>query len=132
MYGTPVDGIPGGMSLGFDCRVLHLSAPRFARFTSFFKRFTCPASALVSSRPAPYPAGYPTALLAVSLCLSAAGIRFSGRPVPAEALSFPYSRLTGLADHTGFSSFRIGEVQPWWALPILRGLGVLDYGGNEP
>jgi hypothetical protein len=85
MYGTPVDGIPGGMSLGFDCRVLHLSAPRFARFTSFFKRFTCPASALVSSRRAPYPAGYARAVLTVSLCLSAAGLCFSGYPVPAEA-----------------------------------------------
>ena len=80
----------------------------------------------------PYPAGYPTALLTASLCLSAASICFSGHPVPAEELSFPYGWLTGLADHSGVSTFRISEVQPGRALPILRGLGVLDSGGNEP
>ena len=80
----------------------------------------------------PYPAGYPTALLTVSLCLSAASICFSGHPVPTVAFGFPCGRLTGLADHSGVSTFRIGEVQPGRALPILRGLGVLDYGGNEP
>jgi hypothetical protein len=90
----PVDGVPVELSLGFDCRCLHLSAPRFARFTTLFKRFTRPASALVSSQLSLYPAGYTTALLPVSLCLSAASIGFSGRPVPVEVFGFPYGRLT--------------------------------------
>ena len=33
---------------------------------------------------------------------------------------------------SGVSTFRIGEVRPGGALPILRGLGVREHGGNEP
>src|ERR687886_547826 len=91
--GSPVDGVPVGVSLGFDCRSLHLSAPRFVLFTSPFKRFTHPASAFFGSRHLPYPAGYVAAMLPGSLCLSAAGLRFSGCPVPAEDIGVPYGRL---------------------------------------
>ena len=130
--GVPVDGIPVGVFLGFDCRGLHLSAPRFAFFTVQFKRFTRPTSASFWSRRMPYPAGYLPVILAVSLCLSAAGLRFSGRPVPAEDVSLPCGRHTSVEDLNGVSTFRIGEVRPGRALPILRGLGVREHGGNEP
>jgi hypothetical protein len=131
-----VGGLPGtgssvDWSLGFDCRGLHLSAPRFAFFTSRFKRFTRPASASFRSRHLPYPAGSPTVMLRHSLCLSATGFRFSGRPVPAEGIGIPCGQLT-CEVLNGVSTFRIGEVQPGRALPILRGLGVREHGGNEP
>ncbi len=35
-------------------------------------------------------------------------------------------------DLNGVFTFRIGEVRPGRALPILRGLGVHEHGGNEP
>ncbi len=132
VHGTPVAGVPVGLSLGFDCSRLHLSAPWLTHFTSLFKRFTCPASASFQIRHTPYPAGYPAAMLAVSLCLSAAGVRFSGHPVPAEAFSRPYGWPTWVQGLIGVTTFRIGEVRPGRALPILRGLGVREHGGNEP
>jgi hypothetical protein len=42
------------------------------------------------------------------------------------AVRFPDEDLNGVA------TFRIGEVRPGRALPILRGLGVHEHGGNEP
>lgn len=35
-------------------------------------------------------------------------------------------------DRNGVATFRIGEVRPGRALPLLRGLGVREHGGNEP
>jgi hypothetical protein len=49
----------------------------------------------------------------VSPGLSAAGIRFSIPPIPAEGLGLPYGRLTVLQGRTssGFSTFRMREIR---------------------
>ena len=49
-----------------------------------------------------YPAGSASALLAGSLCLSAAGFRFSGRPGPAEDIGVPYGWLTSRGPQRAF------------------------------
>jgi hypothetical protein len=76
---------------------------RFRRpWSSSPHRLTRPASAPFRARATgPYPAGYAgttsggaSIVFPVSRCLSATGIRFSGRPAPAVEFSFPHGRPT--------------------------------------
>ena len=46
-------------------------------------------------------------MLPGSLCLSAAGLRFSGRPVPAEDIGVPCGRLPTERTSTGFPRFAL-------------------------
>ena len=59
-----------------------------------------------------YPASYPRTpgrrtrrAVSVSCCLSAAGVRFSGHPVPAGELGLPHGRLTALSQRRTLSGF---------------------------
>ena len=59
----------------------------------------------------------------VSRCLSAAGVRFLGHPVPAGELGLPHGRPTGACapDPNGVSTFHTSEIRPGWVPPIPRG-----------
>jgi hypothetical protein len=66
----------------------------------------------------------PAIMVPVSCCLSAAGIRFSGHPVPARELGLPHGRLTGRHNAPGPGrGFRVPhcEIRPGWVPPRPRG-----------
>jgi len=50
----------------------------------------------------------------VSRCLSAIGVRFSGRPAPAEELGLPHGRLTNTARQHGAGPHRGCHVPLAW------------------
>jgi hypothetical protein len=63
-------------------------------------------------------------IAAVSCCLSATGIRFSGHPVPARDFRLPHGRPTGhhsCPDPDGVSTFHTSEIRPGWVPSLPRG-----------
>jgi hypothetical protein len=71
----------------------------------------------------------------VSRCLSAAGIRFLSRPVPAGEIPPPsrsaYQGLRAL-DPDGVATFHMRQIRPGWVPPIPRGSGVHTTGKVPP
>ena len=61
----------------------------------------------------------------VSRCLSATGIRFSGRPAPAAEFSLPHGRPTRRQilrlDLDGVVTFRTRQIRPGWVSSVPRG-----------
>jgi hypothetical protein len=54
----------------------------------------------------------------VSCCLSAAGISFSGRPVPLGSYAFLTVSRPGVSpDPNGVSTFHTSEIRPGWVPP---------------
>ncbi len=87
----------------------------------------------------PYPASYGETRggraaysVSVSCCLSAAGIRFSGRPFPLGSYAFlTVSRPDLGPDPNGVSTFHTSEIRPGWVPPLPRGGGVHLAGGTS-
>jgi hypothetical protein len=64
----------------------------------------------------------PSHRVSVSCCLSAAGVRFLGRPASARELGLPYGRLTRhCLDPGGVVTFYTIEIRPGRVPPIPRG-----------
>ena len=108
-------------------------ALRFRRLrSSCLRRLTRPASAPFQVRASrPYPASYAetagggaSIVLPVSCCLSATGIRFSGRPAPAGDSAFLTVGLPGTdlrLDPIGVVTFRMRQIRPGWVPSVPRG-----------
>jgi hypothetical protein len=66
----------------------------------------------------------PAPMVPVSRCLSATGVRFSGRPAPAAELRFPYGRPTKRNFHldlNGIVTFHMRQIRPGWMPSVPRG-----------
>jgi hypothetical protein len=114
---SPIDGIPVDLSLSSVCSCLHLTCASVCVLHNVLwvvhQACVCALSGWVSPEPWllwPYPAGYGACGGRCSPYLSAADLRFSGLPVPAEEFCLPCVGLTAgcPTDLNGVSMFRIG------------------------